>query len=199
MGQIFRMQVVTAGILTSGLTPLCIRSMRTGPRHWRARGHREITWSFTKVFFKFPKCFVSRLLQCFFLVLWISNEYLWWYLWVDSTFCCCFSSSQISCAAIRRYSHFTTSWTLRIVYGFIYKDNYGACICLWFSTGLTVFRDIYDHGRWRQGICGLFWGWKFAEIASFAFALSNNGYGTVSCYIAASHSANGCSIRNGAS
>ena len=34
---------VTAGILTSGLTPLFIRSMRTGPRHWRARGHREIT------------------------------------------------------------------------------------------------------------------------------------------------------------
>ena len=37
---------VTAGILTSGLTLLFIRSMRTGPRHWRARGHREITWSF---------------------------------------------------------------------------------------------------------------------------------------------------------
>ena len=34
---------VTAGILTSGLTPLFIRSMRTGPRHWRARVHREIT------------------------------------------------------------------------------------------------------------------------------------------------------------
>ena len=34
---------VTAGILTSGRTPLFIRSMRTGPRHWRARGHREIT------------------------------------------------------------------------------------------------------------------------------------------------------------
>ena len=34
---------VAAGILTSGLTPLFIRSMRTGPWHWRARGHREIT------------------------------------------------------------------------------------------------------------------------------------------------------------
>ena len=78
---------VTAGILTSGLTPLFIRSMRTGPRHWRARGHREITWSFTKVFFKFPKCFVSRLFQFFFLVLWISNGCLWWYLWVDSASC----------------------------------------------------------------------------------------------------------------
>ena len=61
--------------------------MRTGPRHWRARGHREITWSFTKVFFKFPKCFVSRLFQFFFLVLWISNGYLWRYLWVDSASC----------------------------------------------------------------------------------------------------------------
>ena len=57
---------VTAGILTSGLTPLFIRSMRTGARHWRARGHRETTWSFSKVFFKFPKCFVSRLFQFFF-------------------------------------------------------------------------------------------------------------------------------------
>ena len=78
---------VTAGILTSGLTPSFIRSMRTGPRHWRARGHREITWSFTKVFFKFPKCFVSRLFQFFFLVLRISNGCLWWYLWVDSASC----------------------------------------------------------------------------------------------------------------
>ena len=78
---------VTAGILTRGLTPLFIRSMRTGPRHWRARGHREITWSFTKVFFKFPKCFVSRLFQFFFLVLRNSNGCLWWYLWVDSASC----------------------------------------------------------------------------------------------------------------
>ena len=78
---------VTAGILTSGLTPLFIRIMRTRPRDWRARGYREITWSFTKVFFKFPKCFVSRLFQFFFLVLWISNGYLWWYLWVDSASC----------------------------------------------------------------------------------------------------------------
>ena len=82
---------VTAGILTSGLTPFFIRSMRTGPRHWQARGHLEITWSFiwtfTKVFFKFPKCFVSRLFQFFFLVLRISNWCLWWYLWVDSASC----------------------------------------------------------------------------------------------------------------
>ena len=77
---------VTAGILTSGLTPLFIRSMCTGPRHWRARGHREIIWSFTKVFFKFPKRFESRLFQFFFLVVWISNGYLW-YLWVDSASC----------------------------------------------------------------------------------------------------------------
>ena len=34
---------VTAGMLTSGLTPFFIRSMRTGPRDWRAQGHREIT------------------------------------------------------------------------------------------------------------------------------------------------------------
>ena len=78
---------VTAGILTSVLTPLFIRSMRMRPRDWRAPGHHEITWSFTKVFFKFPKCFVSRLFQFFFLVLWISNGYLWWYLWVDSASC----------------------------------------------------------------------------------------------------------------
>ena len=45
LGEIFeKLSVdVTAGILTSGLTLLFIRSMRTGPRHWRARGHREIT------------------------------------------------------------------------------------------------------------------------------------------------------------
>ena len=75
---------VTAGILTSVLTPLFIRSMRMRPRDWRAPGHREKTWSFTKVFFKFPKCFLSRLFQFFFPVLWISNGYLSWYLWVDS-------------------------------------------------------------------------------------------------------------------
>ena len=66
---------------------LFITSMRSGPRHWRARGHREPTWSFSKVFFKFLKCFVSSLFQFFFLVLWIYNGYLWWYLWVDSASC----------------------------------------------------------------------------------------------------------------
>ena len=105
----FRSVHVTAGILNSGLTPLFIRSMRTGPRHWRVRGHREITWSFTKIFFKCPKCFVSRLIQFFFLVLWISNGYLWWHLWVDSASCIIkrfvvvFIDTDIMCR-IRRYS-----------------------------------------------------------------------------------------------
>ena len=40
---------VTAGILTNGFPPCYIRSMRTGSRHWRARGHREITSSFLQV------------------------------------------------------------------------------------------------------------------------------------------------------
>ena len=56
---------VTAGIL----------SMRTGPRLWRARGHREITSSFSMVFLQVSQVFVSRLFQ-FFLVVWISNGYL---------------------------------------------------------------------------------------------------------------------------
>ena len=42
-------EAVTAGILTSGFSPWLIRSMRTGPSHWRARGHREITSSFLQV------------------------------------------------------------------------------------------------------------------------------------------------------
>ena len=40
---------VIAGILTSGFPPCFIRSMRTGPRHQRARGHREITSSSLQV------------------------------------------------------------------------------------------------------------------------------------------------------
>ena len=43
-----------------------IRSMRTGPRDWRARGHREITSSFSQVFFKFPKCFGKPFASVFF-------------------------------------------------------------------------------------------------------------------------------------
>ena len=42
-------EAVTAGILTSGFPPCFIRSMRTGPSHWRTRGHREITSSFLQV------------------------------------------------------------------------------------------------------------------------------------------------------
>ena len=115
---------------------LFIRSMRTGPRHWRARGHREITWSFSKVSFKFPKCFVSRLFQFFFLVLWISNGYLWWYLWVDSasctilkTFCCC-----LSCATIRRYTMATIEILLLIIVNWVEwlwnpSDSFVICFC----------------------------------------------------------------------
>ena len=107
----FRSVHVTAGILNSGLTPLFIRSMRTGPRHWRVRGHREITWSFTKIFFKFPKCFVSRLIQFFFLVLWKgfltdicddTCELIQPHVLLNVLLL--FSSTRISCAAIRRYS-----------------------------------------------------------------------------------------------
>ena len=40
-------ETVTAGILTSGFSPCFVRSMRTGPSHWRV----------PQVFFKFFKCF----------------------------------------------------------------------------------------------------------------------------------------------
>ena len=79
-----------ANVLVSwpaGLPPCFIRSMRTGPRHWRAWGHREVTWSFTKVFFKFPKCFVSRLFQffsCYGFLRDICDESFVRYLWVFS-------------------------------------------------------------------------------------------------------------------
>ena len=46
-------EAITAGILTSGFPPCFIRSMRTGPRHWRAQGHRKTP----QVFFKCLKCF----------------------------------------------------------------------------------------------------------------------------------------------
>ena len=52
---------VPTGILTSGSPPCFNRSMRTGPRHWRARAHREIT----SVFFKFPKCFSKLFVSVF--------------------------------------------------------------------------------------------------------------------------------------
>ena len=91
-------------------------------------------------------------------MLWILNRCVMivlWYLWVIEpcvnklSIFLLFLSSRISCAAIYHFSYFMTSWTLLIVYGFVYKDNYSVSICLWFWANFTVFEDIYGHGtRW---------------------------------------------------
>ena len=76
------------GILTMRVSPCFISSMRKRPCDWHARGHREILQVSLKFSSSFPSVLVSRLFQFFFLVLWISNGYVWWsfvrYLWVIS-------------------------------------------------------------------------------------------------------------------
>ena len=59
------MPFLTAGILTSGLTPCSLGACARGPRHWRARSHREITRSFSKVSLKFPKFFCKSFVSVF--------------------------------------------------------------------------------------------------------------------------------------
>ena len=59
------------------VSPYFISSMRTGPHDWRAKGHREITSSFSQVFFKFPKCFGKPSVSVFFSCYWFLMD-VWW-------------------------------------------------------------------------------------------------------------------------
>ena len=130
-----------------------IRSMHKAPRHRRAWGLCEITSSFLTISQNFCLLFVSV-----FFMLWILNRCVMivlWYLWVIQpcvnklSILLLFLSSRISCAAIYHFSYFTTSWTLLIVYGFVYNDNYSVSFCLWFWANFMVFEDIYGHRtRW---------------------------------------------------
>ena len=150
---------VTAGILTSGLTPSFIRSMRTGPRHWRARGHREITWSFTKVFFKFPKCFVSRLFQFSFSsygfltdVCDDTCELIQPRVWLNVLLLC--SSPRLSCAAI--HSHIVLPHIFSLALNPLRTFRMTKKASHWFSEHLMTFLKTTEHFsgklwtlRWR--------------------------------------------------
>ena len=119
--------------------PLVIRSMRTGASG--LAGTRP-PWNNLKFSLRFSSSFqvlVSRLFQFFFLVLWISNGYLWWYLWVDSASCMIkrfvvvFIVTDIMC------SHSPLQYVLNI---YCYSEFHASYV-----TGNRAFLDLA--GSWQ--------------------------------------------------